>query len=100
MKTIRIGTDEQIMMDQYRELSPANLYNQRCAPLDCVRVIMDDTKEEHIMVFSQSVHCSHSCSVRRLLSSHPDFSSICYLTGCDRHTGGGYIDPAEILEEL
>ena len=100
MKTIRINTDKQTMMDQYREFSPANQTNQVCTPLDRIRVVSDDTKEEHIMVFSQAAHCAHSCSVRRKLSSHPDFNSICYLTGCDRHTGGGYIEPAEILEEL
>ena len=100
MNTIRISTDKQTMEDQYRKFSSANSAGRGYEPLDRIRVVSDDTKEEHIMVFSQAANCAHSCSVRRKLSSHPDFNSICYLTGCDRYTGGGYIEPAEILEEL
>lgn len=100
MKTIRINIDKQTMIDQYREFSSANSAGRGYEPLDRIRVVRNDTGEEHIMVFSQAVHCAHSCSVRKLLSSHPDFNSICYLTGCDRYTGGGYIEPTEILEEI
>lgn len=100
MKTIRINTDKQTMLDQYRKFSLANAAGRGYEPLDKIRVIRDDTKEEHILMFSQAAQCLASCSVRKMFCSIPDFNSICYLTGCDSHTGGGYIEPTELLEEL
>ena len=100
MKTIRINTDKQTRVDQYRRFSLANAVGRGYDPLDKILVIRDDTKEEYILIFSQAANCLASCSVRKMFCSSPDFHSICYLTGCDSHTGGGYIEPTELLEDL
>lgn len=99
MNTLRIGTDRDTMTDQYRRFFSANT-GDIYKPLDCVKVIVEDTGCEHVLMFSPSAHCHNTCVARKLFSSHVDFNSICHLTGCSHYTGGGYITMEEVLEEL